>query len=214
MKKALVVISLVAFPLLSHANSTMVAKMPHQAIMQIIMSATTCKNEPMAILLGPDGERMDQTCNVEIGKDAITLVFAGYGKPLRMPRSQFETVDVDASGAERNTDSREVRLSVPQRNAVRSARQYLSFQGFSRDGLIHQLSSDFGSGYDVADATVAVDSLNVDWNEQAARSARQYLSVQGFSCRSLIQQLSSSAGSSFTEQQARYGAERAGACSK
>jgi hypothetical protein len=54
-------------------------------------------------------------------------------------------------------------LTGPQKNAVRSAKQYLSVQGFSRDGLIHQLSSDYGSGYSVADATVAVDSLNIDW---------------------------------------------------
>ncbi|WP_200881921.1 Ltp family lipoprotein [Nitrincola sp. A-D6] len=38
-------------------------------------------------------------------------------------------------------------LTGPQKNAVRSAEQYLSFQGFSRSGLIKQLSSDFGDGY-------------------------------------------------------------------
>lgn len=72
------------------------------------------------------------------------------------------------------------------KNAVRSAKQYLSIQGYSRDGLIHQLSSDYGDGYSVADATVAVDSLNIDWNKQAVRSAKQYLSMQGFSCKGLI----------------------------
>lgn len=104
-------------------------------------------------------------------------------------------------------------LTRPQKNAVRSARQYLSMTGFSRDGLIQQLSSSAGEGYDVADATVAVDSLDVDWNENAARSAEQYLSMMGFSCRGLIEQLSSSAGEKYTESQARYGAEKAGACS-
>jgi len=38
-------------------------------------------------------------------------------------------------------------LTGPQNNAVRSAKQYLSMQGFSRGGLIRQLSSDAGSGY-------------------------------------------------------------------
>lgn len=65
----------------------------------------------------------------------------------------------------------------PQKNAVRSANAYLSMSGFSRDGLIEQLSSPYGDGYEKADATVAVDSLPVDWNEQAARSARQYLDI-------------------------------------
>lgn len=34
-------------------------------------------------------------------------------------------------------------LTGPQKNAVRSAKLYLSIQGFSRAGLIHQISSDF-----------------------------------------------------------------------
>lgn len=103
-------------------------------------------------------------------------------------------------------------LTGPQINAVRSAKQYLSMTGFSRDGLIQQLSSDAGEGYSVSDATVAVDSLNVDWNENAARSARQYLEMSGFSCKGLIEQLSSSAGDKYTTEQATYGARQAGAC--
>lgn len=100
----------------------------------------------------------------------------------------------------------------PQKNAIRAAKQYLNFKGFSRDGLIDQLSSQFGNGFDVADATVAVDSLNIDWNEQAAKSAKAYLDLMGFSCSGLIQQLSSSAADKFTESQAIYGARKAGAC--
>jgi hypothetical protein len=103
-------------------------------------------------------------------------------------------------------------LTGPQNNAVRSAKQYLSMQGFSRDGLIRQLSSGAGDGYTVADATVAVDSLNTDWNKEAVKSAKQYLSIQGFSCKGLIQQLSSSAGDGYTVSQATYGARQAGAC--
>lgn len=84
--------------------------------------------------------------------------------------------------------------------------------GFSRRGLIKQLSSDAGEGYSVSDATAAVDSLTVDWNEQAARSAREYTDMSGFSCSGLIEQLSSDAGSNYTKEQARYGATQAGAC--
>lgn len=103
-------------------------------------------------------------------------------------------------------------LTGPQKNAVRSAKQYLSMQGFSRRGLIQQLSSDAGEGYEVADATVAVDSLNIDWNKEAVKSAKQYLIMQGYSCKGLIQQLSSSAGEGYTVSQATYGARKAGAC--
>jgi hypothetical protein len=103
-------------------------------------------------------------------------------------------------------------LIAPQNSAVRSAKQYLSISGFSRTGLIRQLSSDAGDGYDIADATMAVDSLNIDWNTQAVRSAKQYLSISGFSCKGLINQLSSSAGDGYTVSQATYGAQQAGVC--
>jgi len=103
-------------------------------------------------------------------------------------------------------------LTGPQTNAVRSAKQYLSMTGFSRNGLIQQLSSDAGDGYEISDATVAVDSLNIDWNQEAVKSAKQYLSMMGFSCKGLIQQLSSSAGDKYTVDQATYGAKQAGGC--
>lgn len=103
-------------------------------------------------------------------------------------------------------------LTGPQKNAVRSAKQYLSMAGFSRNGLIHQLSSDAGEGFDVSDATIAVDSMNIDWNQQAVRSAKQYLNMMGFSCKGLIKQLSSSAGEKYTVDQATYGAKHADGC--
>ena len=103
-------------------------------------------------------------------------------------------------------------LTGPQKNAVRSAKAYLNMAGFSRKGLINQLSSDAGDRFAVADATAAVDSMNVDWNQQAVRSAKQYLDMQGFSCRGLIQQLSASAGDKYTVSEATYGAQQSGAC--
>ena len=103
-------------------------------------------------------------------------------------------------------------LTNQQRNAVRSANNYLSFTAFSREGLIQQLSSPYGDGYSDADATAAVDSLSVDWNAQAAKSARQYLTMMGFSCSGLIEQLSADYGDKYTREQATYGARQAGAC--
>ncbi len=103
-------------------------------------------------------------------------------------------------------------MTNQQKNAVRSAKNYISFQGFSRDGLINQLSSDAGDGYNIDDATIAVDSMDIDYNEQAGRSAENYLSFTGFSCEGLVTQLSSSAGDKYTKEQAEYGAKLAGAC--
>jgi len=99
-------------------------------------------------------------------------------------------------------------LTSPQKNAVRQAKQYLSLKGFSRDGLIYQLGF---NGFDEADSAIALDSMNIDWSEQAARSAKSYLDLIGFSCTGLIQQLTSVADK-FSLDQARYGANKAGGC--
>jgi hypothetical protein len=104
-------------------------------------------------------------------------------------------------------------LTAAQRNAVRSASAYLKLSGFSRQGLIDQLSSEYGDRFSVGDATVAVDSLEINWRAQAARSATSYLKMSGFSCKGLIDQLSSEHGDKYSVEQATYGATQAGICS-
>lgn len=93
-----------------------------------------------------------------------------------------------------------------------SAQSYLQFKGFSRDGLISQLSSNYADDYPKDVATQAVDSLTVDWNEQATKSAQDYLNLKSFSCSGLISQLSSSYADHFTKAQATYGAHQTTAC--
>lgn len=106
----------------------------------------------------------------------------------------------------------ELQLTPSQQNAIRSAQSYLDFMAFSRLGLIDQLSSEYGDQYPVEDATFAVDSLNVDWNEQAIKAAKSYLDFQAFSCQGLIDQLSSDYGDQYTVEQATVGAQAAGIC--
>lgn len=101
-------------------------------------------------------------------------------------------------------------LTVAQEQAIGSAQSYLAMQGFSRRGLIQQLSSDAGEGFSVKDATFAVDYLKVNWNEQAVRSAKSYLEMQHFSRAGLIHQLESAYGEQFTHKQAVYGVNKAG----
>jgi hypothetical protein len=103
-------------------------------------------------------------------------------------------------------------MTAAQQQAVESARNYLSTgSGFSRAGLIQQLSSSYGEGFPKAVAIFAVDHLHVNWNEQAVKSARNYLSTgSGFSRAGLIQQLSSSYGEGFTHAQAVYAANKVG----
>jgi hypothetical protein len=103
-------------------------------------------------------------------------------------------------------------LTQQQQSAVQQAHQYLSTDAFSQQGLIAQLDSPDGGGYAVNDATVAVDSLTVNWNAEAVQAAKEYLKTEPFSCSDLIQQLDSPDGSQFTVAQATYGAQQAGDC--
>ncbi|OMC39071.1 hypothetical protein A5740_02725 [Mycobacterium sp. GA-1841] len=95
-------------------------------------------------------------------------------------------------------------LTASQRNAVRTAKGYLDYTAFSRQGLIQQLAYE---GFSTADATFAVDSITVDWNAQAAKAAKAYLDYSGFSRSGLIGQLEYEG---YTPAQAAYGATAAG----
>lgn len=99
-------------------------------------------------------------------------------------------------------------IGLEQLNATQTARDYLDTQGFSRKGLIRQLSSP-SEGYSVKVATAAVDSLHADWNKQAAQTAKEYLTAQSYSRSGLIRQLESSA-EGFTHSQAVYGVKAVG----
>ena len=78
----------------------------------------------------------------------------------------------------------------PQRQAIGAARDYLSFSGFSKQGLIDQLSSKYGDGYSWPVATYAVNHIRVWWKKQAVGSAHD-TSPSHFSCSGLIDQLHS-----------------------
>ena len=102
------------------------------------------------------------------------------------------------------------KMTKSQEQAVKSAESYLAMTGFSRSGLIRQLSSAAGEGFPKADATYAVDHVTVDWNEEAAQSAKGYLDMSAFSRAGLIHQLESSAGEGFTHAEAVHGVTKAG----
>ena len=87
---------------------------------------------------------------------------------------------------------------------MESAQSYLDMSGFSRKGLIQQLSSSAGEGFSKADATFAADHVDVNWKDEAVESAQSYLDMSSFSRDGLIEQLSSSAGEGFTLAQAQY----------
>ncbi len=92
-----------------------------------------------------------------------------------------------------------VSLTKEQKNAIGSAKSYISFLAFSRKGLIEQLEYE---GYSHDASVFAVDYLNIDWNEQAKKCARNYLDFMNFSRSGLIDQLEYEG---FTYDQAVYG---------
>jgi hypothetical protein len=100
--------------------------------------------------------------------------------------------------------------TVAQEQAIQSAESYLSMGGFSRVGLIEQLTSKAGEGFKRADAVYAVNHVKVSWKAQAVKSARGYMKMGGLSRASLIDQLSSKAGEGFTLEQAKYAANKVG----
>lgn len=101
-------------------------------------------------------------------------------------------------------------LSAGRKNAIRSARSYLDLSGFSRAGLIQQLTSKAGEGFSRADATYAADHVGADWNAEAVESAKAYLDLSGFSRAGLIAQLTSKAGDRYTKDQAEHAADEVG----
>jgi hypothetical protein len=99
-------------------------------------------------------------------------------------------------------------LTAGQENALNSAQDYIDLSGFSRAGLIRQLSSSAGEGFSKADATFAANHVGADWNAEAVEAAQEYLDFQSFSRSGLIEQLSSSAGDQFTPAQAQYAVDQ------
>lgn len=95
-------------------------------------------------------------------------------------------------------------FSFEENNALSSAKGYLEYSAFSRQGLIDQLVYE---GYSEETAAKVVDSLDTDWNEQAAKMAQEYLDYSSFSRDGLIEQLEYEG---FTAEQAEYGVTAVG----
>lgn len=94
--------------------------------------------------------------------------------------------------------------TVSQQNAVAKAIDYLSYSGFSYEGLIAQLEYD---QFSQADATYGADNCGANWDAEAAKTAKEYMSYSAFSSGGLIAQLEYD---KFTPEQAQYGANAVG----
>lgn len=135
------------------------------------------------------------------------IVVRGYCKDIgeilgyQIDIESIEPYSIDSSNDEITNDDG---LTIGQRNALASAKNYLSFTSFSYDGLIKQLEYE---KFSHEDAVYAADNCGADWNEQAAEKAKAYLDMMSFSRDGLIEQLEYDG---FTHDQAVYGAEQNG----
>ena len=140
----------------------------------------------------------------------------GVADPIDdFPNDPEFSTDTDGDGVADSEDAfpgdpSRSKITLAMENALGSAEGYLDYTAFSTLGLIDQLSSDYGEGFNIGDATWAVDQLNVDWNEQAVKSGRSYLDYTSFSRQGLIDQLSSAHGEQFTLEQATYAVNKIG----
>jgi host cell surface-exposed lipoprotein len=103
-----------------------------------------------------------------------------------------------------------VKMTVSQEQALESAKMYLGFSGFSKAGLMRQLTSDAGEDFSEKDAKFALAHVKVNWNNEAVETAKTYLEMSSFSRAGLIRQLSSSSGDQFTAKQAKFAADKVG----
>ena len=94
--------------------------------------------------------------------------------------------------------------TTEQKNALDSAKSYLSVMAFSHTGLIEQLEYE---GYSAEAATYAADNCGADWNAQAAAMAQSYMDTMSFSRQGLIDQL---VFEGFSQEQAEYGVSAVG----
>lgn len=121
---------------------------------------------------------------------------------------------LNSSKANKNTNvsdkststSNTTQSDIPReyKNALKSAKNYISMIPFSKARLYDQLTSDAGEKYSPEAGQYAIDNLNVNYKEQALKAAKNYLSMMPMSDAQLKEQLISDAGEKFTEEEAQY----------
>jgi colicin import membrane protein len=143
------------------------------------------------------------------GSTAVSAPTAEAPSPSTLTESAAPATPSEREPADKkeeksqDKDSPSGTMSLERANAIDTALSYLDYSAFSRSGLIDQLKYE---GFSGSDAKFAVDSIDVDWSEQAAKSAASYLEYSAFSLSGLIDQLEYEG---YTRAQAEYGANDA-----
>lgn len=102
----------------------------------------------------------------------------------------YLTADAIKTGATASTAEAQpqapVTVTLGMKNAVKRAKSYISFSGFSRQRLIEQLKYE---GFSDVESTYGADNSGANWNTECAEKAKSYMSFSGFSRQRLYEQL-------------------------
>jgi hypothetical protein len=175
---------------------------------------------PTAVVIGPDwavntAPAFATKVTKAVGGQLISAssaVPAASAPAASAPAASAPAASAPAASAPAASAPATPSMTAAQAQAVQAAQSYLALgSGFSYESLLKQLTSSYGDGFSVADATFAINYLKPDWDQQAVEAAKGYLALgTGFSRDSLIQQLTSSYGDGFTQSQADYAVAKVG----
>lgn len=136
------------------------------------------------------------------------LILTSCGVESTSPKqvSENEQINLKSKDVVEENSTEETIDNIPReyRNALKSAKNYISMMPMSKKGLYNQLTSEFGDSFPADAAQYAIDNLEIDYKEQALKSAKNYISMMPMSKKGLYNQLTSDFGDKFTEEEAQY----------
>ena len=172
----------------------------------VSMSLPALQKESVRKVIGEKGEYINGPLVEKSSIGSANTVSAEFEFTFEGVTESGDNTAENMSSTEEAVADPQESLSTEQKNAISSAQSYLSYTGFSKAGLIDQLSSEYGEKYPEEVAAFAVQYLEdnnlVDWTKEAIESAQSYIDLAGFSRAGLIGQLTSEYGEQFTEQEA------------
>jgi len=126
--------------------------------------------------------------------------------------SENNSTEETSYDTEETTTDSNSNYTMEEDNCYYAALSYLDTMGFSKKGLIDQLSSEYGDNYPKETAEKIVNDIEnqgkVDWDKECEESAQDYLDTMPFSKEELIDQLSSEYGENFTKEQAERAVDK------
>lgn len=95
-------------------------------------------------------------------------------------------------------------VPVEYTSALKKAESYSSLMHMSKAGIYDQLTNEYGEQFAAEAAQYAVDTVQVDWNENALAKAKDYQKTMSMSPAAIHDQLTSAYGEKFTAAEADY----------